>query len=43
MDIDVEMFENYHDTVDNNVDVDNYMNLNVNDDDSNEDIDRGSS
>ena len=33
MDIDVELFENYHDTVEDNVDGDDYMNLNVNDDD----------
>ena len=33
MDIDVELFENYHDTVDDNVDADDYMNLNVDDDD----------
>jgi hypothetical protein len=38
MDIDVELFENYHDTVDDNVDADDYMNLNINDDDSNDDI-----
>ena len=39
MDIDVELFENYHDTIDNNEDADNYMNLNVDDNDSDEDID----
>ncbi len=29
MDIDVELFENYHDMVDDNVNADNYMNTNV--------------
>jgi len=43
MDIDVELFENYHDTVDDNVNADNYMNLNVDDDDSNDNIDIDSS
>jgi hypothetical protein len=43
MDIDVELFENYHDTVDDNVDVDDYMNLNVDDDDSDDDIDSSDS
>jgi hypothetical protein len=38
MDIDVELFENYHDTVEDNVDADDYMNLNVNDDDIDDDI-----
>jgi len=39
MDIDVELFENYHDPVDDNEDADDYMNLNVDDDDSNDNID----
>ena len=43
MDIDVELFENYHDTVDDNVDADDYMNLNVDDDDSDDDIDSSDS
>ncbi len=43
MDIDVELFENYHDTVDDNVDADDYMILNVDDDDSNDDIDSSDS
>jgi len=38
MDIDVELFENYHDMVDDNVDAEDYMNLNVDDDDSDDDI-----
>ena len=42
MDIDVELFENYHDTVDDNVDADDYMILNVDDDDSDDDIDSDS-
>jgi len=37
MDIDVELFENYHDMVDDNVDVKYYTNLNVDDDDSDDD------
>ena len=43
MDIAVELFENYHDTVDDNVDADDYMNLNVDDDDSDDDIDSSDS
>jgi hypothetical protein len=43
MDIDVELFENYHDTVDDNVNADDYMILNVDDDDSNDDIDSSDS
>ena len=43
MDIDVELFENYHDTVDDNEDADDYMNLNVYDDDSKDDIDSNDS
>ncbi len=39
MDIDVEMFENYHDTVDNNNDAEDNMNVNVNDDDDKDDED----
>ena len=40
MDIDVELFENYHDMVDDNVDAEDYTNtnLNVDDDDSDDDI-----
>jgi hypothetical protein len=40
MDIDVELFENYHDMVDDNVDAEDYSNtnLNVDDDDSDDDI-----
>jgi hypothetical protein len=36
-DIDVEMFENYHDTVDNNDDAEDNMNVNVIDDDDKDD------
>ena len=43
MDIDVELCENYHDTVDENEDVDDYMKVNVDDDDSDDDIDRNDS
>ncbi len=43
IDIDVELFENYHDTVDDNEDADDYMNLNVYDDDSEDDIDSNDS
>jgi hypothetical protein len=43
MDIDVELFENYHDTVDDNEDADDYMNVNVDDDDSDDDIDSNDS
>jgi hypothetical protein len=43
MDIDIELFENYHDTVDDNVDADNNMNLNVDDDDSDDNIDSSDS
>ena len=43
MDIDVELFENYHDMVDDNVNADNYMNTNVDDDDSDDDIDSSDS
>ncbi len=39
MDIDVEMFENYHDTVDNNDDAQDNMNVNVNDNDNKDDED----
>ena len=42
MDIDVELFENYHDMVDENVDAEDYTNLNVDDDDSNDDIQQSS-
>ena len=40
MDIDVGLFENYHDMVDDNVDAEDYTNtnLNVDDDDSDDDI-----
>ena len=38
MDIDVELFKNYHDMVDDNVDAEDYTNLNVDDDNSNDDI-----
>jgi hypothetical protein len=38
MDIDVELFEYYHDMVDDNVDAEDYTNLNVDDDDSDDDI-----
>jgi hypothetical protein len=43
MDIDVELFETYHDTVDDNVDADDFINLNVDDDDSDDDIDSSDS
>jgi hypothetical protein len=43
MDIAVELFENYHDMVDDNVDADDYMNLNVDDDDSDDNIDSSDS
>jgi len=43
MDVDVELFENYHDTVDDNVDADDYMILNVDDDDSDDNIDSSDS
>jgi hypothetical protein len=42
MDIDVEMFENYHDAVDNNDDAEDIMNVNVNDDDNKDDEDSDS-
>jgi hypothetical protein len=37
MDIDVELFENYHDAVDSNDDAEEDMNVNFNDDDANDD------
>jgi hypothetical protein len=37
--IDVEMFENYHDTVDNNDDAEDNMNVNVNDNEDEDDED----
>jgi hypothetical protein len=39
MDIDVELFENYHDTVDGNDDVEDDMNVDVNEDDDKDDED----
>ncbi len=39
MDIDVELFENHHDTVDGNDDVEDDMNVDVNEDDDKDDED----
>jgi hypothetical protein len=39
MDIDVELFENYHDTVDNNDDAEDSMNVNLNENEDNGDED----